>query len=59
MIYLIHGKKYIETAKMGRQRKMPQMKGQEESPKKELNELVKEPTTYRVEITSYKNAQRT
>ena len=37
-IYLIHRNKHREAAKIGRQRNMSQMKEQEKSPEKELNE---------------------
>ena len=38
-IYLIHGNKYKEAAKVGRQRNRPQMKEQENSPEEELDEM--------------------
>ncbi|KAF6104159.1 hypothetical protein HJG60_011177 [Phyllostomus discolor] len=38
-IYLIHRNKHKEVAKMERQRNMPQIKKQEKSPEKELNEM--------------------
>ena len=47
-LYLIHGNKHREAAKVGRQRNMTQMKEQNKTPEKELNEM---------EISNLSNAE--
>ena len=50
-LYLIHRNKHREAAKMGRQRKMAQLKEQIKTTEKELNEMEINNLTDRVQNT--------